>query len=289
MRKRLIIAVPTSRNGSTFLMRVLNAHPEVCITNEARLYRLRFWPCHFLQAIEVLDRYPIGKKAGVPALRREFGHVSKDYPDIPLRYRDWGISAHCIKAVENALFGKDRKGYVGDKGYLPLPPPSHDRAVTIEEAIKLFSDMRVIFLHRDPRDVLTSMYRTHKRYVERGIKLPLEHPSRWDKNPAWHPTRTFDVWRQSREWAWVMKRWREEIAPRCSSLKIRYEGLMDDPESALREVGRFLGLDPSSMVKEFHKRVAHRDHVGYWRRLLPDLEKKAHPSMLGEMKRWGYK
>lgn len=265
-RTHVIICMAFSRVGSTFLRRLLTDHPDAYITNETRLYLARPWTSYFHAAMVAADKYPLPKDEVMAALEDAYWSVEEQpqFANVTRRHRSAEASATCLQAVEDALLPNYR--IVGDKGYTPGALKNK----LFGEMAKLM-DLRVIFLYRDPRDTFASIGRHRTDYPYNVM---------WAEDPRRH----------SIEWIGNMRSWkqvkREAAFP---ILEVKYEELMATPRPVLRSIARFLGLRSAGpMVGSFKKRVAKRDHIGYWKRLYPGMEDELHPDIWPIMEEYGY-
>lgn len=263
-RTRVIICMAMSRVGSTFLQTILTAHPDVYITNETRLYNPRPWTSYFHAAMAAIDRYPLPREEALEALERAYWSVQGHFGEVDRRHRSPEAAAMCIRAVEDALL----PGYkvVGDKGY--------SAGILKNDLMKRLARLmpfKVIFLYRDPRDTFASLGRNKKDYSYNVV---------WCEDPHRH----------SIAWVKSMQTWAQvKEEGKIPYLEMKYEQLMETPREVLRGVARFLDLRSAGpLVGAFKRKVAKRDHIGYWKELYPDMEEELHPDIFPIMEELGY-
>jgi hypothetical protein len=137
----LIFGAP--RSGTTYLRQILDAHPDVFVTNEFRVFS---WLC---AAVDALPR----DDARLFEQRSEFvAQLQLELPGLVRRYYA-------------QLAGSAR--WWGDKN----PHYAQDPAI-LQNVAALFPDARFVHIHRDPRAVIASLLR--KRHADGSPWIGLE-------------------------------------------------------------------------------------------------------------------
>lgn len=98
---------------------------------------------------------------------------------------------------------------------------------------------KVLYITRDPRDVLLSYYHFSRKYRHIADDYPLEQYIHGVVTGTSHST----AWGT---WAENVGTWLAARAGRPTFLLMRYEDLMADTQSELAKVARFFGVDPSA-------------------------------------------
>lgn len=111
--------------------------------------------------------------------------------------------------------GKSNVAWFGDK------TPEHTNR--IESIRRVYPECPVIFIHRDPRDVAVSLK-----------EVP------WIKCGAWAAAY---IWRRYNETLLDLRRQQDEFL-----FSVSYESLVTDPDSTLRSICEFLGVDYESSM-----------------------------------------
>jgi glycosyltransferase involved in cell wall biosynthesis len=127
-----IIVYGAPRSGTTYLIRILNAHPEVFVTHETRLF---VWAHESLKSLTESDDALLSER------QRFIGHLRATYPDM-------------IRDFYRQLGPKAR--YWGDKNPHYASPENQGCLDTI---LELFPGARFLHMVRDGRDVVTSLIR----------------------------------------------------------------------------------------------------------------------------------
>ena len=269
-RTRVLIGLPKSRSGSTFLQEVLSGHHAVWIGRETRLYCQLNWCSHFQNVMSRKDRYPDRGKHVPAALEGAYKAMAKRYPDLSRRRSSPKLSAECIVELENRLFPGDKIRILGDKGYISLPPTKL-MINSLLEAVALPLPIKVIYIYRDPRNVFTSI-----RRFAAGREI-------------WQPLWVHDPYRHSIEWVEAWKHW-EAIKAKGNvpCLEIKYETLIREPEKQLGRIAKFLPVqNHQPFVDTFKKKL--KGSVGDWKKQQPHIEDQMHPSIFPLMAKLGYR
>lgn len=132
LRPSPIIIFGAARSGTTYLVQLLNAHPEVYVTNEARIF---MW-VHQSLSVLTADELAVFEHRG------DFvAHLKEEYPRLIRRF--YG------KLTTRRYWGDKSPYYAG-----PCPHPG-----CLDTIASLFPDARFIHIVRDARDVITSFLR----------------------------------------------------------------------------------------------------------------------------------
>jgi protein-tyrosine sulfotransferase len=157
-----IIVYGAPRSGTTYLIRILNQHPDVFVGNEMRVFG---W---LHQSLNVLTRDPRFLRTDRD---RFIEHLRSEYPRV-------------IEGFYRTLHPKAQ--YWGDKN----PRYASDSSAgTLETVAELFPRSRFIHLVRDGRDVVVSLVRQGRGFdrahriwvtdVERGSAFGRAHAARY--------------------------------------------------------------------------------------------------------------
>jgi hypothetical protein len=236
--------VGASRSGTTMLRLMLNAHPRLCIPPES----------HFLvDLFKQFGNTPFDADAATSALREHH------------RYREWGLDDNALIASPgpqswselfdlafSACAARDGKSRWGDKTpvYARWLPRLH----------QLFPDAQVIHIIRDPRDVVCSL-----------LSMP------------WFEGDAFDA----------SEHWRAHVASAHDDgtrlfgdryLEVRYEDLVQDPQSIARRICEHLGEPMEPEVLHFQETAegAIPEHRRAWHQR---TAKPIDPSAIGRWKK----
>ncbi len=222
-----VVGVP--RSGTTLLRLLLDAHPELAIPPETAF-------------IPMLVREH-GPGPLDPARFVELVAAFETWPDFHMTREELasrsellagatlGDGLRAFYALYAERCGKQR---CGDK--------TPDYGLTIDSIAALMPEARFLHIIRDPRGVAASV------------------------RPLWFaPSRNLPE--IAADWARRVQATREQAGARSSYYELRYEDLLADPESMLREICAFidLGFDPRMLAA--HRAAATRldEHEGRWR------------------------
>ena len=138
MAERLVLT-GTSRSGTTITRKILNGHPEICMTNEGRLYWEPDNDDYFQFVYERLKRHvDLSDLTKLNRLKKTQFSSLKDQ----------------IEAAEKIVFADKDLKYFGDKGLM---------VATFEKIIKSDILFQLIIIHRDGRDAISSSIRRRNK------------------------------------------------------------------------------------------------------------------------------
>ncbi len=217
------VIVGAPRSGTTLLRFMLDAHPDLAIPPETGFLRLcEEWFHH--------DVSP-----------EKFHHALTSFPESMPAWADFGVRAEDFHAALSQLvpftvadgfrtfyrlyaerFGKSRWG---DK------TPLHSRY--IDAIRRVIPEARFIHIIRDGRDVALSL---REMWFSPGREMEIQ---------AAH-------WRD-----WVVAA-REAGRGQPDYLEVRYEALIREPESVIREICSLIDLDFQSEMLDYHRRTPER-------------------------------
>lgn len=135
-----------ARSGTTYLQRLLDAHPQILLTNESAV---------FLQLAEMIDKSRIGVRAGL-LFGKEYHELWADV----LWEQARGLVEDYYRRVATSE-GKEEITFWGDKH------PHYCNCLTF--ITQLYPEARFLFCTRDPRDVALSLSRMNQVSVEQAI------------------------------------------------------------------------------------------------------------------------
>ena len=225
---RLIYSGP-SRSGTTVGARFLNMHPDVCMTNEVGIYRLARADGYVKR---IYDR--INKNDNFSF------NIDKGFDISGLLSIETIDKKQAVLEVESVLFGNKYK-FFGDKGIFS------SEADFIRD---LGLDFDLIVIHRDPRDVVSSVIR------HRG--------STYGYDSGDDPAIILKNWKDNMEDMLLSARM---IAKR--SLVIKFEDFIEHPGMNSKKIEEFLGLTGfESLEKEAFLKES--SNMGYYNSLFPN-------------------
>jgi Sulfotransferase family len=215
-----VIVLGFARSGTTLLKRMLDRNPELAIPTES-YFLPQLWDRHGERPnreafLDDLERLPRLEDWGVTR-----ADVAERLPDHP-------SFAQAVQAIYRAYADTQGKSRFGDK------TPSYLRELDLLE--RAFPDARYVHLIRDGRDVALSFLALGRRA-------------------------SFN-WARPRGVGSIAVQWKREVADARRFggreavgryAELRYEGLVADPESALREVCGVLELDFDPAMLEYHR------------------------------------
>ncbi|MEM5563990.1 sulfotransferase [Psychroserpens sp. AS72] len=208
-----LLIVGTSRSGSTLLSRILNNHPSLAIMPET-------WIFSYVELLNFKD-YP--KNFEYKYLGKQLYNSLKDYDDnaktVVNNYFNTNKDlsgkelSQVLMEIGDSYAKSNNKEFWGEK------TPAH--ALRLKRIYDLFPEATIVWIIRDPRDVLMS-------YIKR-----------WNKNDFTDEKYILDVTVLLKFYYYKLI----EQNPYENTIKIRYEQLVNDPSKELTTFFNKLGLD----------------------------------------------
>ncbi len=286
-----------ARSGTTMLMYLLDAHPEVHCNRQA----------HFFTRPPYLS----GLVAD-PAVAEWLSRGSVRWN----RGRD--LSPVVMRAAADFILERDARRHnariVGDKS-----PNSLNDGEAVRLTHQIYPDARVIFIVRDGRDAaLSHRFQAfidapqHLTPADRRIRAEFERDPASFRGPA----KSLFTGQGIRDYARGWRRNLESTAALGRELyagryhELRYEDLLADPVGEMKKVWGFLGADPDlAGLEEAVMGVANRNRdaawqqqkaghlaraipkgqVGAWREFFSERDTRVFEQIAGKMlRKWGY-
>ncbi len=235
------LIVGTGRCGSTLLQAMLMSHPRIRVPPETQYFQ-------FMDPVALGHPDPLGDADVGPYLRDlEALHGWRIL-------RAGGLEARYAEAVRGGLrSARDQFNWVCDRlsadqsgDLLGEKTPQHWSY--LERILSLEPHLKVIHIHRDPRDVVAGLM-TMRWWKGRSIR------------------RTARYWRKA---LLAAESWQKRLGPNQHRI-VRYETLVEHPETVLRDLAGFLDLefDPAMLDQRRAAGTAFRpgedDHKGLTR------------------------
>lgn len=226
VKHNIFFIVGPSRSGTTLLQVMLSSHQHITIPPET----------HFFHHL--------------PRLKKHFGdsldekgkwQIVKYWQDYHSRMRDLGLSKILIKdavaqcnpytleelfIIYLTLYGKNRsKTVIGEK------TPRH--IMHVEDILKAFPKAKIIALFRDPRATALS-----EKKASFGSPSVYVTARRWVKYAARHLAYSQEL-------------------PDDQYMMVRYEDLIQKPESILKSISSFLNVPFEEQMLKYYERAEH--------------------------------
>lgn len=208
------LIVGTGRCGSTLLQAMLMSHREVRIPTETQYFQ-------FFDPVVLGLPDPLADTEVEAYLERVGAtHAGKILRSVP-----GGEEAYAAEVRSGMRSARDQFGWVCDRlaagqSGLVLGEKTPQHWPFLDRILSLYPQIRVIHIHRDPRDVVAGLM-SMRWWASRSVR------------------RTAKYWRKALLSAEL---WQRHLGPARHRI-VRYEDLVADPEGVLRGVVEFLGLD----------------------------------------------
>jgi hypothetical protein len=237
-----LLIMGSKRSGSTFLVNVLNQHPQVFITHESDviwiLYQIyRDTPSRFHsypldegkgmwatldECSEILGSIPSStsdKQVIVRTFHRMLAHINEHGRGKPDHPRMWDYPQK-----------KNNLTWIGDKKPVQYSDPEIQSFLN-----DLFPEARYIHLIRDPRAVVASMTEAASTWGSQSV------PEYWRETSE----QILERWATHEEWVLQVK---SRLPDKIHT--IRLEDLPEDPLRIISETFAFLDLESSPEIEE---------------------------------------
>jgi hypothetical protein len=217
--------VGSPRSGTTLLRLMLDSHPQLAIPPETGF----------------LPRALVSLFGNDERQRQSFGEALINFPPEAPGWRDFGIEPDAFMSELRTI------------------TPFH-----VDEAIRCFYRMYAARFAKDRWGDKTPTYGRHMRAIEQVLpEACFIHIIRDGRDVA---LSLRDVWfAPGKDMTTLARQWRRDIcATRRQSLgcrhylELRYESLVLDPETCLRDICDFIEIDYDPAMKDYHRRAAAR-------------------------------
>ncbi len=221
----MLFIVGRPRSGTTLLMSLFDAHPNVSIPPECQfvinLYSKYKNICHwdeekideFIEDLKIQWRFDIWK-VDLKELKRSLlaFNYEATYSDV----------CKCVYILNKSVFPKEDILLIGDKN------PGY--TIYTQRLSKIFPDAKFIHIIRDYRDNLVSI---------RNVDFEL-------------PITSMVVYK----WTYFIKRFRKAMNQYPGThIEVRYEDLVRHPETELKKLCEFAGIPYREDVFKFHEKT----------------------------------
>jgi hypothetical protein len=300
-----------AKSGTSWLMRTLNAHPEVLCRGEGRFFGreyLRESPEN-ARGIKIQPTSLYGAIADSERLRQWVERSVWSRDEDPERHLA-NLTSLATSYFLNERLAKSGKRMVGDK-------TPFTGAEVVAEIKEMRPDAKLIHIIRDGRDVtVSSIHHVWNHAFQEGGIHELT-PDEFEKREAYRADpQGFLESGQSifagKQLHSTAKNWAEMVGRAMQDgpelfgenyVEVRYEDLLENPEGEMQHVLRFLGADPNLYVvrrclevSSFERRTKGRERgqedstaflrkgiAGDWKNVFTEEDKEVFKEAAGEM------
>jgi protein-tyrosine sulfotransferase len=204
----------SGRNGSTLLSAILNNHPDICIPPEHNIIpeAIRYWYTHPFRSWNDMAGHVCSFLGKPSQWNIDIAAIQKDLLAAPATKRNVTYVLRTIYGYFAQLQGKANPIF-GDK------TPSN--TFYIKSIKKQFPGSRIVFLVRDPRDVLASLLKADEKYYSARFDFMM-----------WRWKNSIDKYKA------LSKKFPGDV------MLLKYEDLVNNPQRKVDATIKFLGLKP---------------------------------------------
>ena len=224
MKRVFLVGCP--RSGTTLLQSMLCAHPQIASYPESHFFKYIVPRWKLLRAMGVASRLAGGALTKVLA-QLDCNADAVEKPILMIGYRQY--ADYFVRLLDNCTALKNRSLWIEKT-------PEHLRYIDwIDKLVK-----GAVFIHiiRNGVDVVASLYDVAERY-----------PMEW--NGPWSIDHCIMVWKRAIEDS------RKFVGLKKHQF-VRYENLTGHPESTLKEIAQFLGIEyHTEMLESYSRQLKH--------------------------------
>lgn len=217
--KGQVFLVGCARSGTTLLQSMLTAHPEIASFPESHLFqnlRIPYW--------SRLLRLASPKARN--CLNKFLQNINQEQQQLPKQA--WFIDQYVsvfIEALQQATQQQGKRIWV---------EKSTEHAFYIKMIERYIPKAKFIHIVRNGADVVASLYEVRKKYQQLEV---------WGE--SWDVDRCIEHWLKSIKFT-------SKYLHQPNQLLVRYEKLVVDPESVMREICKFLEVEfNEAMLKKY--------------------------------------
>ena len=228
MRNKVFI-VGNSRSGTTMMGRILGVNKDVFTFNELHFFEQLWTPSEIDKKVEKTAAQSLFSK--LACIERE-GYLKGCKGNN--QYIEESKEQITEELIKSDVFSKFLH-YEAIENNKTIPCDQTPRNLFYcKEILDLYPDAKIIYMVRDPRDVLLSQKNKWKRRFLGAKNIPLKEALR-----AWinyHPVTISKLWRASVN---HMK----PLEARDSVRKVYFEELLQSPKEIIGEICEFIGIE----------------------------------------------
>ena len=250
---KIIFIVGNSRSGTTMLGRILGNNRSIYTFEELHFFE------NMIDSKEVLNPAKLNDAECRKLLERLISSA---------RSNIFAKSSTCdVEAEVDIILGNAQRpeaialykafvDYETQKNMKTIPCKQTPRYLfSLDEVFEAFPTAQVINMIRDPRDVMLSQKNKWRTYFHSSWRMPASEAFRTWAN--YHPILIAKIWSSAVRRAKIY-----ELDPRFVS--VRFEDLLESPESTVAALCDFLGVDyqPEMIAIEDHGSSIVADEIG---------------------------
>jgi len=227
----LIFIVGNSRSGTTMMSRIVARHTQVFSFHELHFFGELWTPDQQQQTISLEESELL--MARLLCVQRD-GYLTQGDPQVFLAEAQKVVQSIPHPQLTPAIVFKSFLLYEAQQNDKIIPcDHTPGNVFFINEILSLYPEARIINMVRDPRDVLLSQKGKWKRRFLGAANIPLKEAIRAKAN--YHPLTISKLWNSA-----------VDAGTKCSNheqvYSLKFETLLQEPETRVREICTFLGL-----------------------------------------------
>jgi len=264
MKKFMITG--SGRSGTTMMVGLLGAHPEIFCTNELGTFDNE--STNLKSRFQLLRKRIQGVAGGLGFIRNPNKFDPDKFEKETSSMKMPPKTDELIQALISSC--PIKVNLYGDK----FP----DYIMNSDEWFADKKNVKILFMIRDPRDVIGSYISNHGKVQT------------YTGQPQWWTSPNFQTVLTKKNWLDYMYSWnRFKTKSGFQYCELYFEDLLIHPEKTAKKVADFLEVDPMKLVRIFsNPKLVDKSYFQKWRKTVPEINKELPEEWIKMMEQYGY-